>query len=98
MCKGTLLASYMWEHYGDLASVLGLLISLIGFAITLWTVRKARRAAEEAKHAAREALARIRVQVLANEIGRCLHLVGEIDSACRKGPGRTRSITVKRRG
>jgi hypothetical protein len=74
---------YLWEHYGDLASVAGLLLTLVGFVVTIWNVRRARRAAEEARQAAREAVARIGVQLLANEIGTALQLVREVDAACR---------------
>jgi hypothetical protein len=75
---------YLGEHYGDIASVVGLLITLVGFVVTIINVRKAKRAAEEARRAAREAVLRIGSQLLADEIGTSLQLVREIDAACRE--------------
>ena len=79
-----MLLSYLKEHYGDIASVVGLLVTFIGFIATKGNVRKAKKAAEEAKGAAREAVDRIKSQVLVNEIVTCLQLVRGIDAACRE--------------
>lgn len=79
-----MLTRYVIEHYGDIASVVGLLISLIGFVITLWNLRKTRRAAEEARQAAREAVQRTGAHLLTHEVGTSLQLVREIDVACRE--------------
>lgn len=76
---------YLAEHYGDLASVVGLLVTFVGFAATIRKVRMAEKAAEEARSAARETLAKVGAQLLANEVGTLLQLVREIDAACRDG-------------
>jgi hypothetical protein len=78
-----MLSPYVAEHYGDLASVFGLLITFGGFAATIWNVRKTKAAAEEASKAARESLGRITSQILINEVGIVLQLVRDLDSACR---------------
>ena len=79
-----MLMNYVREHYGDIASVVGLVITLVGFVATIINVRKAKRAAEDARQAAREAVSRIGSQLLVNEIGTALQLVREIDAACRE--------------
>src|SRR4051794_22127883 len=76
--------SYLKEHYGDVASVVGLILTIVGFVVTIWNVRKAKLAAEEARQAAREAVSRIGSQILANEIGTMLELVRQTDAACRE--------------
>lgn len=76
--------SYLKEHYGDIASVVGLVVTFFGFVATIGNVRKAKRAAEEARKAAREAVSRIKSQVLVTEIASCLQLVRHIDSSCRE--------------
>ena len=45
---------------GDIASVLGLLVALVGFAITIWNVRASKAAAIRAEEAANEARRAIR--------------------------------------
>jgi hypothetical protein len=76
--------AYFKEHYGDLASVVGLLVTMVGFLATIRNVRKARRAAEEARQAARLAVARLNSQLLANELGAALERVRETDAAIRE--------------
>jgi hypothetical protein len=76
--------SYLNEHYGDVASVVGLILTLVGFVVTIWNVRKAKQAAEGARQAAREAVSRIGSQILANEIGTTLELVRQTDATCRE--------------
>ena len=73
------------EQYGNIASALGLLVSLVGFAATIGNVRKARRAAEEARQAAREAVLRIKSQLLSNEIDAAIRLIREVDKLSRAG-------------
>ncbi len=47
-----LLGKYLAEHYwGDLASVAGILIVLLGFLITIWNVVRTKRAVEAANKA-----------------------------------------------
>ncbi len=71
--------SYLKEHYGDIASVIGLLWTIAAVV----AARGAKRAAEEAKQAAKESLARIKSQLLALEIERASELVKSIDASCR---------------
>lgn len=79
-----MLLSYLKEHYGDLASVVGLLVSLIGFIVTIINVRKTKRAAEDARQATREAVERIGSQLLGSDISASLQLIRELDATCRK--------------
>ncbi len=39
-------------HLGDLASLSGLLITVVGFGLALWRIRKSERAADQARRAA----------------------------------------------
>ena len=67
---------YLTDHYGDLASVAGLAISIGGFLVTIvigWTTQRA----------VREGLARITSQVAMNEVGAVLQVLRVLDSACR---------------
>jgi hypothetical protein len=77
------LLEYLREHYGDIASVVGLVVSLVGFVATIIGVRKAKRAAEEARRASREAVARIKSQLLSDGIEVSIRLFREVDRACR---------------
>ena len=49
------------NNIGDLASVAGLAISIVGFAVTLWNVARSRSAAERAEEAANQARSRFRL-------------------------------------
>jgi hypothetical protein len=74
---------------GDLASIAGVAISILGFAITVWNVRRSKSAAERAENAANEARRMIRgyetlsdfsaAIAIMDEIKR-LHRVGQIDA------------------
>jgi hypothetical protein len=66
----------------DLASVVGLLITIVGFAVTIRNVRKARQAAEEARQAARDAVARIAKRLLDEEMSINIQFLMEIQTAC----------------
>jgi hypothetical protein len=79
-----MLLSYLKEHYGDIASVVALLITLVGFYFTIRNTKRAKEAAEDARRAARETMARIGSQLLSNEIAASLQLVREVDAACRE--------------
>ena len=48
------------NHVGDLASIAGVAISVIGFLATLWNVRRSKSAAERAELAASEARSAMR--------------------------------------
>lgn len=75
--------AYLFDHYGDLASVFGLMVALIGFRLTLRDVRKAERAAEEARKTAGEAVARLKRQAVALEIGNVIQSLKEVADYCR---------------
>jgi len=75
--------SYLKEHYGDIASVIGLLVSLVGFVATIWNVLRAKQASEEAKQAARAVVTRIRTHLLINKLALVLDHVRAIDRSCR---------------
>ena len=47
-------------YFGNVSSLLGLLVSLVGFVLTLWNVSKSRKAAEEARQSADNARSEIR--------------------------------------
>lgn len=49
------LGQFLADHWGDLASVVRLVISVVGLAITIWVSFKAKKAAETAKTAAEQA-------------------------------------------
>jgi hypothetical protein len=55
-----MLANILEEHWGDIASLLGLVATIIGFAFTLWNVIKSKTAAQSAKDAVDELKERIR--------------------------------------
>ena len=42
-------STFFTDHWGDLASIVGLLVSLVGFAITIWGVMRSKNAAQRAK-------------------------------------------------
>jgi hypothetical protein len=67
--------------YADLASVAGFVFSLIGFTWTIVSARAARRAAEQA----RESVARIRSQLLANELRTVIQCLRDLGQEIRKG-------------
>jgi hypothetical protein len=50
---------FLAKHWGDLASVVGVAVSVIGFWYAIWLARQARTAAEQARDAARAATERI---------------------------------------
>lgn len=76
------------NHIGDLASVAGVVISIVGFLATVWNVRRSKSAAERAEAAAIEARTAMRgyqtVSDLSTAIAimeevRRLHRIGQID-------------------
>lgn len=72
------------NRYGNLASVVGLAASLVGFLLTIYNTLRARRAAENAERAANEAIARVARQLFEDDIGTALRLMQEGREACRK--------------
>jgi hypothetical protein len=55
--------SILEAHWGDIASVVGVFISLIGFAITIWNVIRSKNAAQKA----REAVDNVRETILRSD-------------------------------
>lgn len=51
--------NFLGEHWGDVASVLGLLASIVGFVFTLWSVSKSKTASQSAKEAVEDVRERI---------------------------------------
>jgi hypothetical protein len=60
------------------------MVSLVGFVATIIGVRKARHAAEDARKAAREAVSRIKTQLLSDGIEISIRSFREVDRASRK--------------
>jgi hypothetical protein len=78
---------------GDIASILGLLIALIGFAITIWNVRASKAAAIRAEEAANQARRAIHFFDVVAEISTAIPAMEEIrrlhrDAAWRILPDR----------
>jgi hypothetical protein len=83
---GPFLAWLSTEHYGDLASVVGLLISLVGFAVTIIATLRAKSAADMA----REAVDRVRViEVRTSTIESCATAIALMDEIRRLHRGRS---------
>ena len=64
----------------DFIGISGLVVSVAGFALSLWQISKARTAAEAARAAAREAVAAVRA----------IHAVADIQEIC----GRSRNLLL----
>lgn len=75
--------SFFKNHYGNIASVAGLVVSVIGFSFTLYQVRKSRSAAERAQAMAREAIDRVSSRLFFTQITIAVRLVQEVRSFCR---------------
>jgi len=71
------------QHYGNIASVVGLVVSVLGFSFTLYQVRKSRSAAERAQAMAREAIDRVSSRLFFTQITIAVRLVQEVRSFCR---------------
>ncbi len=78
------------SDYADLASVAGLLLSLIGFYLTISSARAARRAAERAQ----ESVSRMRSQLLANELGKIIQCLRDLNQTIRSGKSRAKAIQL----
>lgn len=72
-----------WSQYGNYASVAGLSVSILGFAFTIWQVIKSRKAAEEAKKIAREAINRISFQLFFTQVTSAARLGQELRNLAR---------------
>ena len=69
--------------YGDLASVVGLILTLVGFAFTLWKIIQTRRATEEAIRIAKGAIAQVSTRLFSNQIADGIRLSSELRNTCR---------------
>ena len=68
---------------GDLASIGGLILTLVGFALTLWRITQARNAAEEATRIAQGAIAQVSTRLFSNQIADGVRLASELRNICR---------------
>lgn len=82
----------MWEDFlgwlqkyrvGDIASVIGVVISLIGFAVTIVSVFRSKRAAERAELAAKDARESIRLFEIVVDFTAAISTLEEIKRAHR---------------
>lgn len=64
------MGNFFAENWGNLASVAGLVVSLVGFAIAIWQIRRSRNAADAAREAAVEARAAIGRNLTIEDIAR----------------------------
>jgi hypothetical protein len=71
--------------YGSLASIAGLIVSFIGFGVTVWNVRRSRRAAQSAERASEQVLERVRFYDLMTDVARAITLMDEIKRLHRLG-------------
>jgi hypothetical protein len=72
-----------WSQYGNYASVVGLIVSVLGFAFTIWQVIKSRKVAEEAKVIAREAINRISTHLFFTQVTTAIKLIQELRNFSR---------------
>ena len=71
------------EHLGDLASIAGFAISIIGFGLAIYNVRRSRRAAERAQEAAQSARNSIRIFETLVDISAVIGMLEEMKRAHR---------------
>jgi uncharacterized protein (UPF0333 family) len=76
---------FLTRHWGDVASVLGLAVSLVGFSVTIVATRRSKRAAIQAKEAAEEARDKIRSFDLVSELTEAIAAMEEIKRLLRSG-------------
>lgn len=69
---------------GDVASIVGLLLTLIGFTFTLWRIKQTRSAAEEANRIAKKAVAQVSIRLSSNRIADGVRLASELADTCRR--------------
>jgi hypothetical protein len=71
------------SDYADIASLLGLVVSILGFGFTLRQVKKSRTAAEEAVAIARRAIDDVGSRLLFTQVGTAVRLLQELRGSCR---------------
>src|SRR6266849_960441 len=72
-------------HIGDLASIVGVAISVIGFIVTVWNVRRSKSAAERAEAAANEARSLVRGYQTIADFSAAIAIMEEIKRLHRTG-------------
>lgn len=73
------------NHVGDLASLAGVAISIVGFVLTVWNVRRSKSAAERAEAAANEARRAIRGYQTVSDLSSAIAIMEEIRRLHRRG-------------
>ena len=73
------------NHLGDLASIAGVVISIIGFIIAIWNILRSKSAAERAQKAAEETHGAIRKYETVSEISAAVTKMDEIKRLQRAG-------------
>jgi|GEM_PF-2295635 len=71
-------------NYADWASLVGLVVSLVGFGFTLRQVKKSRTAAEEAVAIARRAIEDVGSRLLFTQVETAVRLLQELRNSCRE--------------
>lgn len=66
------------DYVGDLASLVGVAISIIGFVVTVWNVRRSKSAAERAEAAANEARQAMRGYQTLSDLSATIAIMEEI--------------------
>jgi len=73
------------NHLGDLASIAGVAISVVGFLVTVWNVRRSKSAAERAEAAANEARRLVHVYETVANFSAAITIMEEIKRLHRTG-------------
>jgi hypothetical protein len=73
------------HHLGDLTSLSGVAISIIGFVVTIWNIRRSKSAAERAEKAANDARHMIRVFEAVSDFSAAIAIMEEIKRLHRTG-------------
>jgi hypothetical protein len=73
------------NHIGDIASVGGVAISIVGFIVTVWNVRRSKSAAERAEAAANEARTLMRSYETVADFSAAIAIMEEIKRLHRTG-------------
>jgi len=69
---------FIAEHWGDLASVVSVVLTIIGFALTIRAAVRSRRAAEEAQRTGKEVMERLRWVDSLGDVKKAISLMDEI--------------------
>ena len=72
-------------HIGDLASIAGVAISIVGFVVTVWNVRRSKSAAERAEAAANDARRMIRGYETITDLSAAIAIMEEVKRLHRIG-------------